>query len=134
MDSAASVDLSDFFLSGSITNEFVRFIEDSTDTMNIQKFTKEGLDKLSASLNSIISENDSLNLFKNKGDALENMADNISINSDLQKIKEVFTASADLMKSMVEKRYKNLNTEVSEVRRAAESLNTNHSIEGGKYN
>jgi uncharacterized membrane-anchored protein YhcB (DUF1043 family) len=57
------------------------------------------------------------------------MAGNISINSDLQKIKEVFITSADLMKSMQEKSYKNLYIEISEVRMSAESLNTDRSIE-----
>jgi len=129
-DSVTSINLSDFSISGSKTDEFIRFVEDSSGTININRFTKEGLNKLAASLNSIISKNDSLkSTLKNGGVVLEKMAGNISINSDLQKIKEVFIASADLMKSMQEKSYKNLYIEISEVRMSAESLNTDRSIE-----
>jgi len=129
-DSVTSINLSDFSISGSKTDEFIRFVEDSSGAININRFTKEGLNKLAASLNSIISKNDSLkSTLKNGGVVLEKMAGNISINSDLQKIKEVFIASADLMKSMQEKSYKNLYIEISEVRMSAESLNTDRSIE-----
>jgi hypothetical protein len=129
-DSVSSINLRDFSISGNKTDEFIRFVEDSSGAMNINRFTKEGLNKLAASLNSIISKNDSLkSTLKNRGDVLEKMAGSISINSDLQKIKEAFIASADLMKSMQEKSYKNLYAEISEVRKSAESLDTDRSIE-----
>ncbi|MGE5845862.1 MAG: hypothetical protein ACM34O_03995 [Ignavibacteria bacterium] len=129
-DSAAAFKINDLSVSGSKADEFINFVKDSIHATNIHNYTKNGLNKLSESLNSIIAENDSLKRsLENKGNSLKRITSNINPYSGVQQIKTAFLASTDLMKSMQEVKFKNLSTEVSKVKTTAESLNTNQPIQ-----
>ncbi len=108
-------------------NDFDLFVNNPNPGNNITDYTKEGLRKLSAVLNTMIKQNDTLQSnFENQQDTLRKNIDNMESYSDNSKncidIKNAFLSCAGLIQSIQEKNYDSLANRVAEVKYTAQSI------------
>ena len=108
-------------------NDFDLFVNNPNPGNNITDYTKEGLRKLSAVLNTMIKQNDTLQSnFENQQDTLRKNIDNMESYSDYSKncidIKNAFLSCAGLIQSIQEKNYDSLANRVAEVKYTAQSI------------
>ena len=115
-------------------NNFDLFVNNSAKENNLIDYTKEGLHKLSVVLNTMINQNDTLQVsLKDQQDTLRKDIDNIDSYSDKSKnsmdIKNAFLSITGLMQSIQNKKYDSLDTRVSEVKFTAQSIDAMQPIQ-----
>jgi hypothetical protein len=113
--------------------DFITFVQDSSKSQTIEKgFIENGMQKLSAAINSIINRNDTLKVNLQPGqDTLKQIIENISNNTDITQntilIKNAMLTTADLIKS-INKNHLELKKQISKIQNNAEAINPNQPI------